>query len=178
MLICWMDDNSTDWTTEIKCVQFMKNYSHHIGIGMSPFKAMFGVEAKVGLRSSTFPNEVIDMTETEEDLLRTCQPENTSAEHRDAEPLQGAATDVISLDDLQGSHPGSTAEETAAEEDCSSSPHTTDIPEENDFTESQMDSPLEVAHGSPEWILDHSIANTELNDNEELLSACQLVTMN
>ena len=118
------------------------------------------------------------MTETEEDFLRTCQPEDTSAEHRDAEPLQDAATDVISLDDLQGSHPGSTVEETAAEEDCSSSPHTTDIPEENDFTESQMDSPLEVAHGSPEWILDHSIANTELNDNEELLSACQLVTMN
>ena len=138
---------------EIKCVQFMKNSSHHIGIGTSPFKAMFGVEAKVGLRPSTLPNEVIDMTETEEDLLRTCQSEDTSAEHRDAEPLQGAATDVISLDDLQASQPESTAEETAAEEDCSSSPHTTDIPEETDFTESQMDNPLEFVHGSPEWSL-------------------------
>ena len=138
MLIYWIDDNnSTDWTTEIKCVQFMKNSSHHIGIGMSPFKAMFGVEAKLGLRPSTLTNEVIDMTETEEDLLRTCQSEDTSAEHRDAEPLQGAATDVISLDDLQASQPGITAEETAAEEDCSSSPHTTDIPEETDFSDGQ-----------------------------------------
>jgi len=32
------------------------------------------------------------MIETEEDLLRTCQPEDTGAEHRDAEPLQDAAT--------------------------------------------------------------------------------------
>ena len=154
----------------------MKNSSHHTGIGMSPFKAMFGVEAKVGLRSSTLPNEGIDMTETEEDLLRTCQPEDTNAEHRDAEPLQDAATDVVSLSDLQGSYPGSTAEETAAEEDSSSSPHTTDIPEETDFTESQMDSPLEFVHGSPEWVLDHSAANIELS--EELSSACQPVTIN
>ena len=176
MLICWMDDNSTYWTTGVKYVQFMKNSSHHTGIGMSPFKAMFGVEAKLGLRPSTLTNEVIDMTETEEDLLRTCQSEDTSAEHRDAEPLQDAATGVVSLNDLQGSYPGSSAEETAAEEDCSSSPHTTDIREETDFTESQMDSPLEFAHGSPEWVLDHSATNIELS--EELSSACQPVTMN
>ena len=115
---------------------------------MSPFKAMFGVESKVGLKSSlkssTLPNEVIDMIETEEDLLRTCQPEDTSAEHRDAEPLQDAATDVISLDDLQGSHPGSTVEETAAEEDCSSSPHTTDYAEmqETSFVSSQRETKM------------------------------------
>ena len=109
---------------------------------------MFGVESKVGLKSSlkssTLPNEVIDMIETEEDLLRTCQPEDTSAEHRDAEPLQDAATDVISLDDLQGSHPGSTVEETAAEEDCSSSPHTTDYAEmqETSFVSSQRETKM------------------------------------
>ena len=54
-----------------KTNQFMKNSSHHTGTGMSPFKAMFGVEAKVGLRSSTLPDEVINMIETEEDPLRT-----------------------------------------------------------------------------------------------------------
>ena len=44
MLICWMDDhNSTDWTTGITFVQFMKNSSHHTGIGMSPLKGMFGM---------------------------------------------------------------------------------------------------------------------------------------
>ena len=52
VLICWMDDNnSTDWTTEIKFVQFLKNSSHYTGIGMSPFKVkLFGVEAKVCLQ--------------------------------------------------------------------------------------------------------------------------------
>ena len=44
MLICWMDDhNSTDWTTGITFVQFMKNSSQHTGIGMSPLKGMFGM---------------------------------------------------------------------------------------------------------------------------------------
>ena len=127
-----------------KTNQFMKNSSHHTGTGMSPFKAMFGVEAKVGLRSSTLPNEVIDMIETEQDLLRTCQPEDTSAEHRDAEPLQDAATGVVSLNDLQGSYPGSSAKETAAEEDCSSSPHTTDYAEmqETSFVSSQRETKM------------------------------------
>ena len=41
-----------------------------------------------------------------------------------------------------------------------------------------MDNPLDGAHGSPEWVLDHSAANTELNYNEELSLVCQPVTMN
>ena len=43
---------------------------------------------------------------------------------------------------------------------------------------SLMDSPLDGAHGSPEWVLDHSAAKTELNYNEELSLVCQPVTMN
>jgi hypothetical protein len=38
-----------DWPVGIKFVQFQKNHSYHSGIKRTPYKAMFGVEAKVGL---------------------------------------------------------------------------------------------------------------------------------
>ena len=37
---------------------------------------------------------------------------------------------------------------------------------------------MDVAHGSLEWALGHSAANTELNYSEELSLVCQSVTMN
>jgi hypothetical protein len=40
----------------IKFVQFQKNLSYHSGIKRTPYKAMFGVEAKVGLTSSSLPD--------------------------------------------------------------------------------------------------------------------------
>ncbi|XP_037772660.1 KRAB-A domain-containing protein 2-like [Penaeus monodon] len=49
MLVAWMGDNTTDWSTGIKFVQFQKNSSLHAGIRRSPYAAMFGCEAKVGL---------------------------------------------------------------------------------------------------------------------------------
>ena len=56
MLIAWMSDNDTrDWTVGLKFVQFQKNSSHHIGIKRSPFAALVGADAKVGLTSSSLP---------------------------------------------------------------------------------------------------------------------------
>ena len=49
-------------------VQFQKNCSHHSGIGQTPYKAMFGVEPKIGLRSSVLPDEILNRLVTEEDL--------------------------------------------------------------------------------------------------------------
>jgi hypothetical protein len=44
-----MRENSCkDWQVGIKFVQFQKNLSYHSGIKRTPYKAMFGVEAKVG----------------------------------------------------------------------------------------------------------------------------------
>jgi hypothetical protein len=49
-----MRENSCkDWQVGIKFVQFQKNLSYHSGIKRTPYKAMFGVEAKVGLTSSS-----------------------------------------------------------------------------------------------------------------------------
>ena len=52
----------------IKFVQFQKNLSYHSGITQTPYKAMFGVEAKVGLTSSSLPDEIISKINTKDDL--------------------------------------------------------------------------------------------------------------
>ncbi|XP_037773567.1 KRAB-A domain-containing protein 2-like [Penaeus monodon] len=59
MLVAWMGDIG------IKFVQFQKNS----GIRRSPYAAMFGCEAKVGLTSSSLPDEVIQRMQCEDDLL-------------------------------------------------------------------------------------------------------------
>ena len=71
ILISWMDDNDTnDWSVGIKLVQFYKNSSLHSGIKRTPYSAMFGCEAKVGLTSS-LPAEVIARLQREDDLVTT-----------------------------------------------------------------------------------------------------------
>ena len=79
MLVAWMaDNNSTDWTMGIKFVQFANNSSHHAGINRSPYTAMFGISACVGLTSMSLPNKVISRLETEQDLLATLAPPETT----------------------------------------------------------------------------------------------------
>jgi hypothetical protein len=69
MTVTWMRENSCkDWPVGIKFVQFQKNLSYHSGIKRAPYKAMFGVEAKVGLTSSSLPDEIISKISTEDDL--------------------------------------------------------------------------------------------------------------
>jgi len=53
------DNKSTNWSIGLKFVQFMKNRAHHAGINMTPYKAMFGVDPRVGLVTSNLPNELI-----------------------------------------------------------------------------------------------------------------------
>ncbi|XP_068242266.1 KRAB-A domain-containing protein 2-like [Palaemon carinicauda] len=71
MLVAWMGDNDTnDWSIGIKFVQFQKNSSFHSGIGRAPYTAMlFGCDAKVDLATSSFPQEIIQRMQTEDDLL-------------------------------------------------------------------------------------------------------------
>ena len=43
ILVAWLsDNNSNDWTTEMKCIQFHKNSAHHSGIRCSLYLAMSG----------------------------------------------------------------------------------------------------------------------------------------
>ncbi|XP_060857765.1 KRAB-A domain-containing protein 2-like [Metopolophium dirhodum] len=69
MLASWMTDNkSTNWSIGLKFVQFMKNRAHHAGINMTPYKAMFGVDPRVGLVTSNLPNDLIATINVEDEL--------------------------------------------------------------------------------------------------------------
>lgn len=69
MLMTWMkDENCEKWSEGLRFVQLMKNRAYHDGIKRSPYKAMFGCDVKVGLKSSDLPSEIIDYVVTEEQL--------------------------------------------------------------------------------------------------------------
>uniref|UniRef100_A0A8C4SKZ6 Integrase catalytic domain-containing protein n=1 Tax=Erpetoichthys calabaricus TaxID=27687 RepID=A0A8C4SKZ6_ERPCA len=69
MLTTWMADNQTNkWSEGVRFVQFMKNCGYHSAIKRSPYEAMFGCPAKVGLSSSIIPQSVLHSINTEEDL--------------------------------------------------------------------------------------------------------------
>lgn len=69
MLRVWMKDNKTEkWSIGLKFVQFRKKSSHHRIIGLSPYKALFVCDPKVGLSTSNLPLEVIKKLTAEEDL--------------------------------------------------------------------------------------------------------------
>ncbi|XP_025410739.1 KRAB-A domain-containing protein 2-like [Sipha flava] len=79
MLASWMTDNkSTNWSIGLKFVQFMKNRAHHAGINMTPYKAMFGVDPRVGLVTSNLSNELITTINVEDEFKRLISTETTS----------------------------------------------------------------------------------------------------
>lgn len=60
MFVAWMaDNNSADWTTGMKFLQISKNSVDLAGIKRSPYAAMFGVNARVGLTSTSLTKEII-----------------------------------------------------------------------------------------------------------------------
>uniref|UniRef100_A0A8C4SWK5 Integrase catalytic domain-containing protein n=1 Tax=Erpetoichthys calabaricus TaxID=27687 RepID=A0A8C4SWK5_ERPCA len=56
------------WSEGVRFVQFMKNHGYHSAIKRSPYEAMFGCPAKVRLSSSIIPQSVLHSINTEEDL--------------------------------------------------------------------------------------------------------------
>ncbi|XP_071149089.1 SCAN domain-containing protein 3-like [Mytilus edulis] len=72
MLTTWLRDNeSTKWSIGIKFVQIQKNSALNKGIGRSPYEALFGKCATIGLTSETkIPTEILMTLEKEEDLLK------------------------------------------------------------------------------------------------------------
>ncbi|XP_066964221.1 KRAB-A domain-containing protein 2-like [Macrobrachium rosenbergii] len=86
MLVAWMaDNNSTDWATGIKFVQFSKNSAYHARIKRSPYAAMFGVNARVGLTSTSFPQEIISSLQSEQDLVTLLQERETDTNNPETE---------------------------------------------------------------------------------------------
>lgn len=78
MLVAWMNENDTaDWTVGVKFVQFRKNSSFNAGIKQSPYATLFGIEARIGLTSSSLPHDVIQKLQTEDDLLAILSSSST-----------------------------------------------------------------------------------------------------
>ena len=94
LLHVWLADNdSHDWLTGIKCVQFQKTSAHHSGIKRSPCSALSGEEVRVGhgsnlvfyglstitVISGRLPQEVLSKLDNEKDLLAVIMdPPSTS----------------------------------------------------------------------------------------------------
>ena len=86
MLVAWLGDNDcTDWPIGLKFVQFAKNTSYHSGIKQSPYSALFGIEPRVGLRSTALPNEILERMVSEDDLIAAF---NQPAEQADASTIE------------------------------------------------------------------------------------------
>lgn len=71
MVRAWMNDNkSKKWSEGLRFVQFQKNNGFHSVIKQSPFEALFGKKAKLGLASSSLPDAIINKISCEEDLYK------------------------------------------------------------------------------------------------------------
>ena len=100
MLTAWLEDNQTaDWSMGIKFVQFSKNSSYHCGIKRSPYEALFGTRAKVGLTSSSLPQEMIDSLQHEEELIAALTPTTSEETEEDTTPESDDETDPTPTED-------------------------------------------------------------------------------
>lgn len=88
MLAAWMqDNNTTNWSKGLAFVQFMKNRAFHSGIKQSPYRALFGMEPRVGLATSRLPSEVIEKLNDEDELQKVMDQLN-------AETQESVSTDI------------------------------------------------------------------------------------
>jgi hypothetical protein len=103
LLASWMKDNhSTDRLNGLRYVQFMKNRSLHLGIKQSLYKAMFGIEPRVGLATSALPSAVIKIIHDEDELKKVIEQvnakeqQNGTEDQEDAEETLGGTESNIS----------------------------------------------------------------------------------
>ncbi|KAF0768514.1 KRAB-A domain-containing protein 2-like [Aphis craccivora] len=69
LLRAWIYENNTNkWKDGLYFVQFIKNTAYHEYIKQSPYEAMFGTKAKIGLFSSSLPRDKVHELESEEHL--------------------------------------------------------------------------------------------------------------
>jgi hypothetical protein len=81
-----------DWPVGLKFVQFRKNCSFHSGIQQSPYKALFGVNPRIGLRSTALPCDVLERMVSEDDFYAAFHDSST----------QAATSDVLLNEEARG----------------------------------------------------------------------------
>lgn len=96
MLATWLETNkTTKWSEGIKFIQFMKNKAHHSGISRSPYEAMFGCKAKVGLKTFLPALETMSDITSEEDLEAMVKNQNGQASEDIDTNLEGSINNDI-----------------------------------------------------------------------------------
>ncbi|KFD69436.1 hypothetical protein M514_07937 [Trichuris suis] len=98
MLCTWMQDKKTGrWSEGLRFLQLMKNRAVHSGIRRTPYEALFGCKAKVGLATSSLPQDVLQDVQTEEQLEEIIESVQTIPREETDRPLQ--ERDSIALDE-------------------------------------------------------------------------------
>ncbi|OWR48202.1 KRAB-A domain-containing protein 2 [Danaus plexippus plexippus] len=95
MVATWLETNeTTHWSEGLRFIQFMKNKDFHSGINTSPYDAMFGCKAKIGLKTFLPAIDISHIT-SEEDLERL-----QDSRHADTDYYNSLdhTTDVDSVD--------------------------------------------------------------------------------
>ncbi|XP_058789958.1 KRAB-A domain-containing protein 2-like [Phymastichus coffea] len=83
MLSCWQkENNTTRWAEGLRFVQFMKNRAYHSGIKCSPYEAMFGCKAKVGLATTLTPDVLLTL-DTQEELQSIMHTDKNDTEEKE-----------------------------------------------------------------------------------------------
>ncbi|XP_023014462.2 uncharacterized protein [Leptinotarsa decemlineata] len=86
MMSSWLKDkNSTKWSEGLTYVQFMKNRAFHLGIKQSPHKALFGIEPRVGLSTSSLLQEIINDLQDKDDLRKVIEDDSNSNHSEDGD---------------------------------------------------------------------------------------------
>ncbi|KAG8507064.1 KRAB-A domain-containing protein 2 [Galemys pyrenaicus] len=69
MISAWMQSHhSRHWAEGLRFIQMMRNQAFDVSLQQSPYEAMFGCKAKLGLYSSHLPRETVAVLQTEEEL--------------------------------------------------------------------------------------------------------------
>nr|XP_022920061.1 KRAB-A domain-containing protein 2-like [Onthophagus taurus] len=85
MISSWLkDNNSTKWSEGLRYVQFMKNRAYHSGIKQSPYKALFGIEPRVGLSTSSLPQEIVNIQD-EDELKKAIEDDSNTEQYEDSD---------------------------------------------------------------------------------------------
>lgn len=101
MLATWLTDNKTNkWSEGLKFVQFMKNRSLHHGIKCSPYEAMFGTRAKIGLKSTSLPESIIHKLKSDEDLETALNSIKTTHEINAEKHIEKKSIDTSSEENI------------------------------------------------------------------------------
>ncbi|XP_047486820.1 uncharacterized protein LOC125037667 [Penaeus chinensis] len=79
-----------------------QNAAHHLVIKCSPYSAMFGCEARVGLTFSPLPTEVVSRLESEDDLLAVMSGDDTTTTGSAASSTGSVTTSEMITSDNNG----------------------------------------------------------------------------